>query len=490
MNRLLFRGLISNHLTIATGLVLYFLFFFTLLNAKTIVTGRMKNAALGDRIELYIPHHFIDNQGSSYKVLLDDQQTFTIEAMLKEPQVGFLIYGDDQLPVFLEPDDSLMIRSDMFQFPLTVVFGGKGGVNNRLLKEYLALTPNDFNEFNNVRFKIGQWWFAVESTVNEKMLELGIDDFRAWAADSKKSAYDLYDRYTEEQGASLTPAFKAWMEAEMTYTWAYQMLMYGQVYHNRYQVQDSFFTFLYEAPTLCSAISSDAYRQFLLALMARQQTRKGEVDRFYAGQYDAVGGLLDGKALAFFRSEIIRMAFSSDRIQEILPAYLDFLKNDKFPEYEPKITTIYERTSRLAPGAMVPFLEGTDFYTATNFSTKTLKNNVIYINFWATWCGACLKKMDFFNAFSPELEAAGVKIINISIDDDSADWANVLAETRMAGLNILAKNYPDQHTTLNFGVQAVPQYFIIARNGTIAEKPYTSHPEDIMKRLLELAGKQ
>ncbi len=475
MNRLCFLGIS--------------LLFIINLNAKAVVFGRMKNAAPGDRIELYIPHHFLDNQASSYKVQLDDQLNFVFDAILKEPQVGFVIYGDDQLPVFLEPEDSLMIRTDMFQFPLTVVFGGRGGANNRLLKEYLALTPNDYNEFNNVRFKIGQWWFGLESTVNEKMLDLGIDDFRAWSALNKKLAYDLYDRHVEEQGSALTPVFKSWMEAEMTYTWAYQMLMYGQVYRNRYQVDDSFFSFLFESPTLCTAISSDAYRQFLLALMARQQSRKDEPDRFYAGQYDAAGSLLDGKSLAFFRSEIIRMAFSSDRFQEILPAYLDYVKNNRFPEYEPKITTLYERTSRFAPGTKTPSFEGKDFYTGASFSAESLGNNVVYLNFWATWCGACIQKMDFFNAFAPEMESAGVKIVNISIDDDAADWSNMLAANRIAGLHLLAKNYPAQDVIHHFGVQAVPQYFIIARNGTIAEKPYTSQPDAIMKRLLELAGK-
>ena len=457
-------------------------------DAKAVITGRMKNANSGDRIELYVPHHYIDNQANSYKVQLDEQQAFSIEAELQEPQIAFLIYGDDQLPVFLEPNDSLLIRTDMFQFPLTVVFGGRAGMNNRMLKEYLALTPNDYNEFNNVRFKIGQWWFAIESPVNEKMLELGIDDFRAWAALGKKNAYDLYDRYNDEHGSELTAAFRTWVEAEMTYTWAYQMLMYGQVYRNRYQVADTFFTFLHESPTMCTAISSDAYRQFLLALMSRQQTKKDDPERFYAGQYDQAGTLLDGKSLSFFRSEIIRMAISSERFQEILPAYLDFLKNNQFQEYEPKITALYERTSRLAPGSKAPQINGKDFYTDTGFSLNALQNHVVYVNFWATWCGACLKKMDFFNAFYPELEKAGVKIINISIDDDAGDWSRLLAENRMAGLHILAKNYPDEQLASNFGVQAVPQYFIIARNGTIVEKPYNSGPDLILKKLLELAG--
>ena len=54
-------------------------------------------------------------------------------------------------------------------------------------------------------------------------------------------------------------------------------------------------------------------------------------------------------------------------------------------------------------------------------------------------------------------------------------------------MHLLASDYPAYGLVQNYGVQAVPQYFLIAGNGTIAQKPYSHQPDDIRKRLLELA---
>lgn len=456
---------------------------------RTIVSGIMKNAASGDPIQLYVPHFYIDNESSRFKTTINSRQEFSIEADITDPQVAFLIFDDDQIAVFLEPDDTLLVKSDLFQFPLSVSFGGRAGANNRLLKEYSAMAVTDNNEFNNVRFKVGQWWFGIESDVNETMLVMDPPSFKIWADSLKKSTFDALDRYVTQQPNEITPAFREWMEAEGLYTWAWHLLMYGQVYKNRYSIEEPFFEFLYEAPVISTAVSNEAYRQFVQVLMARYQTKNGDTERFYAGQYDAAGQLLDGKSLAFFRSEIIRMAFSSDRFQEILPAYLDFMRHNRYPAFEPKLTAVYERTSRLAPGTVVPAFSGKDFYKGETFSQQTLKGKVIYLNFWASWCGACIKKMDYMSAFVPDLQKSGVEIVNISIDENKTAWEDALLGTRFAGYHLLSKNYPEQELALKFGVQAVPQYFIVAPNGIIAEKPYSNQPDEIMKKLLQMAEK-
>ena len=133
------------------------------------ITGILKNAAPGERVELFVPHYYVDGQSDNYWAELDADRAFSIEATLPEPQLAFFKYNDDRLPVFLEPGDTLVIRADVFQFPVVVQFSGRGGANNRLLQQYFKQNPPDFDELNNLRFKIGQWWAVVEQTMNERM---------------------------------------------------------------------------------------------------------------------------------------------------------------------------------------------------------------------------------------------------------------------------------------------------------------------------------
>ncbi len=468
----------------------FILFAFFLQNAHAnvaYVTGRIKNATAGERVELYIPHHYIDNEASDYKVELNNALQFEIYAQVTEPQIGFLLYGQDQITVFLEPGDSLFVKADMFQFPLGVEFGGKAGANNKFLREFSKIQLLDYNEFNNVRFKVGQWWFPLETPVNETMTNLQRNDFIGWANEQQQSAFKAYDIFMSEHPNALSTGFREWLEAEIIFQRAYHLLMYGAVYKNRYQLTDDYFDFLSEIPMVVNALGSEAYRQFLQVFMAFKQTKAGADGEYFAGQYQLAGNVLEGKPLAWVRSEIIRMAFSSDHFREILPHYLDFLRNSTYPEYESKLTALYERTSRFAPGMRTPPFAGKDVFTSILFSNSSLQGRVIYLNFWASWCGACVKKMDFFKEFSTELDNAGVTIINISIDENETFWLDALAETRYSGYHILAKTYPEQALAATFGVDAVPQYFIIDAQGNISQKPYSNQPNEIMTRLLQVA---
>ncbi|HRI58104.1 MAG TPA: hypothetical protein PK228_00185, partial [Saprospiraceae bacterium] len=62
------------------------------------ITGVFKNAAPGDRVEIFVPHYYVDGHSSNYWAELDGASTFSIEANVPEPQLVFLKYNDDRLP--------------------------------------------------------------------------------------------------------------------------------------------------------------------------------------------------------------------------------------------------------------------------------------------------------------------------------------------------------------------------------------------------------
>lgn len=463
----------------------FFLLGATLCRAAFVV-GQIRNAAPGTRIEMLTPQRYIDGRDHYFRSELDAQLQFSMEVAVTEPQLTFLLFNDDRLAVFLSPDDTLQLRADAFQFPLAVQFSGPAGANNRLLQTYLRQNPLDFNEFNNIRFKIGQHWASVELPVNDFMEGLAPSQFVAYMDTLRAASIALFEKAELQNPGAISSDFARWLQAEITYFRAYHLLVYGHVYAARHSIQADFFDFLYEAPTINDAIGSAWYRQFLQVLLARHQVRTNpEAENFWAAQYQLAGRLLSGKPLAFFRSEMISMAFSTEKYRELLPIYTHFLQTNEYPAYDEKVEGLYQKYAPVLPGVAAPNFETTE-YTGARFELRELRGKVVYLNFWASWCGACLRKMEIMDAYESELAANGIEIVHVSLDENTANWQGALAERAFRGRHVLA-SAPPVNIAQTYGVEAIPQYFIIGRDGKFAEKAAGNQPADIRQKLLETA---
>ncbi|MET3106133.1 thiol-disulfide isomerase/thioredoxin [Oxalobacteraceae bacterium GrIS 2.11] len=58
-------------------------------------------------------------------------------------------------------------------------------------------------------------------------------------------------------------------------------------------------------------------------------------------------------------------------------------------------------------------------------SLAEFKNTVLVVNFWATWCGPCVKEMPELSALQTELAPKKIRFIGIGIDnpEDMAEFA-------------------------------------------------------------------
>ena len=66
----------------------------------------------------------------------------------------------------------------------------------------------------------------------------------------------------------------------------------------------------------------------------------------------------------------------------------------------------YYGASFVLPGKPLPFISGADPETGTA-STIDLSNGEFIINFWATWCGACVSEMGDLNKIAQKYSVYG-----------------------------------------------------------------------------------
>jgi thiol-disulfide isomerase/thioredoxin len=89
---------------------------------------------------------------------------------------------------------------------------------------------------------------------------------------------------------------------------------------------------------------------------------------------------------------------------------------------------------------------------------------VVYVDFWASWCVACLASFPFMDQLQRELGPKGLQVIAVNMDERPADAQRFLAAHRVGFPVALGAN---DACARQFGVGAMPSSFLVDRNGKI-----------------------
>jgi thiol-disulfide isomerase/thioredoxin len=99
-----------------------------------------------------------------------------------------------------------------------------------------------------------------------------------------------------------------------------------------------------------------------------------------------------------------------------------------------------------------------------NISPGGLKGKVVFLNFWATWCGPCRDEMPSMEALYSRYRENGLEILAVNIQEPEGE---VLAFMGNNSLSFPAVLDRDGRVSASYGVQAIPSSFIINREGKI-----------------------
>lgn len=92
------------------------------------------------------------------------------------------------------------------------------------------------------------------------------------------------------------------------------------------------------------------------------------------------------------------------------------------------------------------------------------RGNVVYLDFWASWCGPCAQSFPFMNTMHHELQGKGLQVVGVNLDEEPEDAASFLTR-RPAHFNIVAD--AEKRCANDFGVKAMPSSYLIDRKGTV-----------------------
>ncbi|MFH0938338.1 MAG: TlpA disulfide reductase family protein [Planctomycetota bacterium] len=125
-----------------------------------------------------------------------------------------------------------------------------------------------------------------------------------------------------------------------------------------------------------------------------------------------------------------------------------------------------EAEARLQPG-QAPFpIEDTDI-KGEKFSLAALKDQVVIVDFWASWCAPCIKELPNLIKLYNEHKDKGLAIVGISLDKNAGQLQQSIEEHGIAW-PILSDNMGWQNVIAQkWNIRAIPKTFILDRKGII-----------------------
>lgn len=101
------------------------------------------------------------------------------------------------------------------------------------------------------------------------------------------------------------------------------------------------------------------------------------------------------------------------------------------------------------------------------WTLSELKGQVVFVNFWATWCAPCREEMPSMQRLFSLLPKDSFKMLAILNSDNPA-----LADSFAAKLGITMPILDDQKNVVGpqYGLTGLPETFIIDKQGVLREK--------------------
>lgn len=136
------------------------------------------------------------------------------------------------------------------------------------------------------------------------------------------------------------------------------------------------------------------------------------------------------------------------------------------------------------PGEPAPRFEAKAVDGKRSLSLDAYKGQVIYLDFWASWCGPCAAALPAIDSLQKEFAEDGFQVLAVNVDQDVRDAQRFLSRRPVGYPSVSDPKglIPDR-----FDVETMPTSFLIDRNGVVqyVHKGFRRGDEDELRTRIE-----
>ncbi len=403
-----------------------------------------------------------------FRVKLREDDSASFELSLPNRIELQMTYGNITVPIFIGPDDKLVITLDGHEGLESISFSGAAAAENQFLAAYTKAFPVG------KRTELGGGFlpFWVERSVLAEAAsgDVGLFiDYVNRTSDAKTNLINSYQGVNSELLNRYKNKVKYQAELQKL-----SFLIYNQQVMTPSEIRAASQRLALvniNAAKDKSLLENEDFKEYLKAyaqyLTIPNNGSQNEVNGDEL--FKAIRSDVDRTWRHYLQTELVINAFDYLGNPEFgLDHYPEMKKDGVSQVYRDRIENAYGEVLNLSPDSMAPNI-GMYYVDGRPISLTDFSGKVVYVSFWASWCKPCIAGFKKYDGVRRQLEEKGVVLLNVSIDDDEYAWKKSVASVNPRGQNTRATNVDDVKRAYNLA--SIPAYYIVDKHGKIALLP-------------------
>ena len=105
-----------------------------------------------------------------------------------------------------------------------------------------------------------------------------------------------------------------------------------------------------------------------------------------------------------------------------------------------------------------------------SLSDVLAKNKYVLLDFWASWCGPCMREVPFLVEDYAKYHSKGFEIYGVSLDRAREPWLKAIESKGLVWVNVSEFKFWEDESAKKYAVRSIPSNFLIASDGTIVAR--------------------
>lgn len=442
------------------------------------ITGTINNPS-DSMVEVFYYKDMIANKTEKVEATLDENNSFSVTLPLDEAKFVFVSEPRRTVRLYLAPGSSVNVLFDAQDPDQIPVIEGNKALESRFLVNYYQEMESKFNR----------------GIILNQLGSTPADEFQTKMDEVHKEKLTFLEGF--EGYNKLDKRFVDLMKTNFLYEKYGLLLEYPMAfaYFNPDSgdpvMPEAYYAFLEDENLLNDDyLGSPAYLNFANSFVNRKIEEQSEASAdvpYYERQYLAIREALNGKTREILLSQslISMLNFGNfDRAQELFADFSGLVQSADVKEI---VDAEYQKVLALSPGNLAPAFNLTDI-TGNPVSLSDFAGKVVYLDFWASWCGPCMREVPFAKELKDRMEGYDDLVyLYISVDTDEQAWRKTVDEKEISGVHVNVPGFSHEIPEA-YNLKGVPTFFLIGRDGKIFDNrpPRPSNPniDEVLKAAL------